>query len=195
MLPLTLLNTFQTLRERIEKLAWWSEGQCCDTYELRIAVFVPVMIWLIIRQQQDTKVKLGPKDSEAVLFNYGSFDPFAAVDLGISEKGSIPGDVEEGKVDLGSSPSAIDSSPNNITRNGCTEPLQERMSALSTPPPHQKVLRRQFPCQTITITTFRDSKALCTLQIALYKLLAVDLKYSVPPLWTIQSHLFGLSGI
>jgi hypothetical protein len=41
-----------------------------------------------------------------VLFNYGSFDPFAAVDLGswidISEKASIPSDVEEGKVDLGS---------------------------------------------------------------------------------------------
>jgi hypothetical protein len=59
-----LLNTFQTARDQIEKLASWSEGQCCDTYELRIAVFVPVMIWLIIRQQQDTKVKLGPKDSE-----------------------------------------------------------------------------------------------------------------------------------
>src|SRR5271155_3720377 len=49
--------------------------------------------------------------------------------------------------------------------------------------------------QTITITTSSDSKAPSTLQIALYKPLVVDLKYSVPPLWIIQSHLFGLSGI
>src|SRR5271163_1541370 len=43
--------------------------------------------------------------------------------------------------------------------------------------------------QTITITTSSDSKAPSTLQIALYKPLAVDLKYSVTPLWIIQSHL------
>src|SRR5271163_370414 len=49
--------------------------------------------------------------------------------------------------------------------------------------------------QTITITTSSDSKAPSTLQIALYKPLVIDLKYSVRPLWIIQSHLFGLSGI
>src|SRR5271155_4521644 len=45
--------------------------------------------------------------------------------------------------------------------------------------------------QTITITTSSDSKAPSTLQIALYKPLAVDLKYSVPPLWIIQSWTVG----
>ena len=63
--------------------------------------------------------------------------------IDISEKGSIPGDVEERKVSW--IKSKCDSSP-NIARNGCTEPLQERTSALSTSPPRQKVLPRQFPC-------------------------------------------------
>src|SRR5277367_6014212 len=52
-----------------------------------------------------------------------------------------------------------------------------------------------FLTQPITIAPSGDSKAPNTLQIALYNPLVVDLKNSVPPLWIIQSHLFGLSGI
>src|SRR5271170_457402 len=46
-----------------------------------------------------------------------------------------------------------------------------------------------FLTQTITITTSNDSKAPNTLQIALYKPFAAELKYSVPALWIIQPHL------
>src|SRR5271154_7186214 len=61
--------------------------------------------------------------------------------------------------------------------------------------PAKKSYGDNFHTQTTTITTSSDSKAPSTLQIALYKPLVIDLKYSVRPLWIIQSHLFGLSGI
>jgi len=99
----------------------------------------------------------------------------------ISEKGSIPGDVE-GKVDLGSSPSAIHSSP-NITRNSCTEP--KYVSFINIPPGNS---------HTATISMLSSLKPSLlphpstakpqALSNALYKPLAVDLKYSV---W----HRFG----
>src|SRR5271170_2150050 len=139
-------------------------------------------------------------DLESVLFNYGSFDPFVAVDLGLTSQksGRSPAMLrrERSILDQVQVRSILRLRlPEMIARNQIKPDLQEEMSALSTSPPRQKVLRRQFPCFAITITTSSDSKAQNTLQIALYKLHAVDLKYSVPPLWRIQSHLSGLSGI
>ena len=90
----------------------------------------------------------------------------------------------------------IHSSP-NITRNGCTEPNKAGPPTRKDVPfvtcqhhlPSKKSYGDNFHAlliQTITITTSSDSKAPSTLQIALYKPLVVDLKYSVPPLWIIH---------
>src|SRR5271170_6510822 len=50
-----------------------------------------------------------------------------------------------------------------------------------------------FLTQTITINASGTGKALSSLQIAMYWPSPADLEYSLPPLWTIQSHLVGLS--
>jgi hypothetical protein len=59
-----LLNTYQTVKETIAELAWWNEGKKGKEYGLRFSLFVPPLVWLIIRNQQDMKVELGPKDKE-----------------------------------------------------------------------------------------------------------------------------------
>src|SRR5271155_2199638 len=85
-----------------------------------------------------------------------------------------------------------------VVRNQIKPELQEDCHLCQHHLPAKNSYADNFPAlltQTITITTSSDSKAPSTLQIALHKPLAVDLKYSVPPLWIIQSHLFGLSGI
>src|SRR5271170_2565751 len=87
----------------------------------------------------------------AVLFNYGSFDPFAAVDLGLtSEKGG------RCPVMLRRERSILDQVqvrsilrlrlPEMIPRKQIKPELQEEMPALSRSAPCQKVLQRQFPC-------------------------------------------------
>src|ERR1700731_3283441 len=95
---------------------------------------------------------------------------------------------------LGSSPSAILRLilPEMVARNHSKKERRLCQHHL----PAKKSYRDNFHpllAQTLTFSPSSDSKAPSTLQIALYKLLAVHLKYSVPPLWTIQSLLFGLS--
>src|SRR5271170_2179945 len=88
---------------------------------------------------------------EAVLFNYGSFDPFAVVDLGLAshKRGRSPAMLRRERsildqVQLRSILRLI--LPEMVAQNQIKRELQEKMSPLSTSPPHQKVLRRQFPC-------------------------------------------------
>ena len=60
-----------------------------------------------------------------------------------------------------------------------------------TSPP--KLIIQPFLTQTITINASGTGKAPSTLQIAMYRPSPADLEYSLPPLWTIQSPLVGLS--
>lgn len=59
-----LLNTYQTVKKPIAGSAWWNEGKIGKGYKFRFSLFVPRMVWLIIRIQQDMKVELGPKDNK-----------------------------------------------------------------------------------------------------------------------------------
>ena len=141
-----------------------------------------------------------------VLFNYGSFDPFAAVDLGLisQKRGRSPAMLRRERsildqVQVWSILRLI--LPEMVAQNQIKLDLrQEKMYPLwlvnitSPPKSPTATIFHALLTQTITITTSSDSKAPSTLQIALYKPLAVDLKYSVTPIWIIQSHLFGLSG-
>ena len=85
------------------------------------------------------------------MFNYGSFDPFVAVDLGLTSQ-------KRGRslAMLRKERSILDQVqvrsilrlilPEIVARNQIKLELQENISALSTSPPRQKVLWRQFPC-------------------------------------------------
>ena len=85
------------------------------------------------------------------MFNYGSFDPFAAVDLGLTSQKS-----SRSRAMLRRERSILDQVqvrsilrlrlPKMIARKQIKPELQEEMSALSTSPPCEKVLPRQFRC-------------------------------------------------
>ena len=63
-----------------------------------------------------------------------------------------------------------------------------------TSPPKLTIMTFQpFLTKTITINASGTGKAPSTLQIAMYRPSPADLEYSLPPLWTIQSPLVGLS--
>src|SRR5271169_6896532 len=86
-----------------------------------------------------------------VLFNYGSLDLFTDVDLGLAshKRGRSPAMLRRersilNQVQLRSILRLI--LPEMVAQNQIKRELQEKMSPLSTSPPHQKVLRRQFPC-------------------------------------------------
>jgi hypothetical protein len=59
-----LWNTYQTVEKPIAGSAWWNEGKKGKGCRFRFSLFVPRMVWLIIRIQQDMKVELGPKDNK-----------------------------------------------------------------------------------------------------------------------------------
>src|SRR5271170_7095651 len=84
-----------------------------------------------------------------VLFNYGSFDPFAAVDLGLTSQksGRSPAMLrrERSILDQVQVRSILPLSlPEMVARNQIKPELQEEMSALSTSPPRQKCYGDNF---------------------------------------------------
>ena len=141
-----------------------------------------------------------------MLFNYGSFDPFVAVDLRLTsqKRGRSPAMLRRERSILDQVQVRSILGPEMVPRHSMKPGSRKEVSFvkhhLPSKSPTYRGLRVRdnfhvLLTQSITITTSSDCKVSSTLQIALYKLLAVDLKYSVPPLWTIQSHLFGLSRI
>src|SRR5271154_4494627 len=134
-----------------------------------------------------------------VLFNYGSFDPFAAVDLGLTsqKRGRSPAMLRRERsisdqVQMQSILRLI--LPEIVAWNQIKLELQEKISALSASPPPQKVQRQQFPCFAHSnhhYTTSSDSKAPstpnCVVQAACGRFeifCTTTLDYSIPLIWT-----------
>ena len=137
-----------------------------------------------------------------VLFNYGSFDPFAAVDLGLTsqKRGRSPAMLRRERsisdqVQMQSILRLI--LPEIVAWNQIKLELQEKISALSPSPPPQKVQRQQFPCFAHSnhhYTTSSDSKAPstpnCVVQAACGRFevfCTTTLDYSIPLIWTVGS--------
>src|SRR5271168_4325132 len=68
-----------------------------------------------------------------------------------------------------------------------------RLVKITSPPKLTIMTFPPFLTHTITINASGMGKAPSTLQIAMYRPFPADLEYSLSPLWTIQSHLVGLS--